>query len=163
MFIRLLIFMAMGSSLALQACSTSTGVQARAPETPRYPDSMDLKSFDNNGDDTLVRGELEDGLKQKFGAFDANSNGTLEPSEVRSFNDSLRAKPDVSPVIDWNADGKIVLAEFASQWRTMFERADIDRNGAIDPEELAGKVRENKPRKLPPPTFGDYSGRRPGS
>ena len=40
----------------------------------------------------------------------------------------------MSPVFDWNADGRLVYTEFATQWRTLFDRADRDRNGIVDPK-----------------------------
>ncbi|MDZ4741174.1 MAG: hypothetical protein SGJ03_14915 [Alphaproteobacteria bacterium] len=163
------LMMLMAACFVLQGCgATFVERSSRAPSTggaavARSMDDMDLKSFDKNDDDTLVRSELEEGLKRNFAAADANASGLLEPSEVRSFNDRFDDQANISPVIDWNADGKIVLAEFASQWRTLFERSDINRDGLVDADELAGRVREYKPRKLPPPTFSGKDGRPPGS
>ncbi len=166
---RFRILLLMAAFGGLQACgATFVERSSRAPSAggaavARSADDMDLKSFDKNNDDTLVRSELEDGLKRNFAAADVNASGLLEPSEVRSFNDRFDDQSNISPVIDWNADGKIVMAEFATQWRTMFERSDINRDGLVDADEMAGRVREYKPRKLPPPTFSGKDGRPPGS
>ena len=165
----LYLMLLMAACVVLQACGATYVERAsRAPSTSsaavaRSVDDMDLKSFDKNDDDTLVRSELEDGLKRNYAAADVNASGLLEPSEVRSFNDRFDDQSNISPVIDWNADGKVVLAEFASQWRTLFERSDINRDGLVDADELAGRVREYKLRKLPPPTFSGKDGRPPGS
>lgn len=166
---RFRILLLMAAFGGLQACgATFVERSLRAPSAggaavARSVNDMDLKSFDKNNDDTLVRSELEDGLKRNFAAADVNASGLLEPSEVRSFNDRFDDQSNISPVIDWNADGKIVMAEFATQWRTMFERSDINRDGLVDADEMAGRVREYKPRKLPPPTFSGKDGRPPGS
>ncbi len=177
MYLRLMAVVLVCAGFALQACSTDTGMRPRggfvaAPpagttaasgDKARSAGDLDLKSFDGDGDNTVTRNELDEGLKRNFGRQDINANGVLEPSEARSFNERLSDQPTISPVIDWNADGKIVMAEFSTQWRTMFEKADIDRNGVIDPKELAGRVREYKPRKLREPTFSGKDGRPPGN
>lgn len=134
-----------------------------AADTTKVASAHGLNGFDEDGDNQLTHADFEKVLAGRFQKEDTNKNGSLDADEVRSLNEEMLKEPDASPVIDWNADGKIAFAEFASQWRTMFERADINRDKFIDAEEMAGRVRERKPRPLPQPSFSGKDGRPPGS
>lgn len=135
----------------------------KAAPAKRAPESVALQRFDANGDGSVVRAELEETLAADFKKEDANGDEALDVSETRALNDRLRREKSGSPVFDWNADGRLVHAEFASQWRTLFQRSDIDGDGIVDERELHGKVRESKPRPLPKPTFSGKDGRPPGT
>lgn len=118
-----------------------------------------LGAFDSDHDGQLTKAELESGLLDKFHKTDTNGDGVLSATEIRVLNDQLLSQPGGSPVIDWNADGRIDMAEFASQWRTNFDRSDVNTDGILDPRELAGRAHPRKPRELPPPELGKYRGR----
>jgi len=122
-------------------------------------DDYDLATFDSNHDGVLTKDELEAGLKALFAKADTNGDGALSSSEVRPINDKLLNVQGGSPIIDWNADGKIDMTEFASQWRTKFERSDVNGDGTLDARELAGRAKAHKPRELPPAEFGKYRGK----
>jgi hypothetical protein len=92
-----------------------------------------------------------------------NADEQLDTSETRALNERLRQQANMSPVFDWNADGRLVYTEFATQWRTLFDRADRDRDGIVDPEELEGNMRDRTPRPLPEPKFSGKDKRPPGS
>lgn len=137
---------------------------ATEPAKPkRAPDSAALTRFDTNGDGMVANAELEQQLAVDFKKEDANGDEALDVGETRALNDRLRKEASSSPVFDWNADGRIVYTEFASQWRTLFQRSDIDGDGFVDEKELNGQRREMKPRELPKPTFSGKDGRPPGS
>lgn len=141
--------------------------KAGAPGEPakpkREPDSAKLARFDANGDGMITGAELEQGLTADFKKEDANGDQALDVAETRVLNDRIRKEQSSSPVFDWNADGRIVYIEFASQWRTLFQRSDVDGDGVVDEAELKGRRHENKPRDLPKPTFSGKDGRPPGS
>ena len=137
---------------------------AAQPAKPkRQPESMGLVRFDADGNGQILRAELEQGLTADFKKEDANGDETLDITETRALNERLRAEKGASPVFDWNADGRLVFTEFASQWRTLFQRSDVNGDGVVDDEELQGKRREMKPRPLPKPEFSGRDGRPPGS
>jgi Ca2+-binding EF-hand superfamily protein len=162
--------------LAVQGCSTSMfgssrpqpvaaepvqgagGAQAAAVDTTP-PEDYALVTFDANHDGQLSKDELEAGLKALYAKADTSGDGFLSSSEVRPINDKLLANQGGSPIIDWNADGKIDMSEFASQWRTKFDRSDVNSDGILDARELAGRVKPRKPHELPPPELGKYRGR----
>ena len=134
-----------------------------APPDTRGPESTRLTRFDANSDGSVTRPELEETLKADFKKDDFNSNDALDPLEARALNERLRDEPGTSPVFDWNADGRLVYAEFATQWRTLFDRTDRNRDGIVDADEIKSSGRERKPRTLPPPTFSGKDGRPPGT
>ena len=143
---------------ALAATPAAAPDAAAAPKK-RAPESARLARFDANGDGQVTKAELDAVLKADFANEDANKNGVLDTSEARTLNDRLRVQEGASPVFDWNGDGQLVFAEFATQWRTMFDRADRNQDGVVDEDELKGSGRGDRaPRPLPKPGFGDYSG-----
>ena len=108
----------------LQACQMFDSGDARsdAGSQRAKSDCQRLKPLVVNTDGSLTRAELEVGLKAEFKKWDKNGDGELNPSEVRPLNDYLRTlDTGASPVIDWNADGKVDFQEFAGAWRTTFE------------------------------------------
>lgn len=140
--------------------TAEAGDQA-APQ--RAPESTRLTHFDANGDGSVQRAELEETLKADFKKDDLNGNEALDPLEARALNERLRDEPGTSPVFDWNADGRLVYAEFATQWRTLFDRTDRNSDGVVDADEIKYSGRERKPRALPKPNFSGKDGRPPGS
>lgn len=143
------------------SAADAADVDAAGPKPP--PEKARLSRFDVNTDGTLQKAELEETLKADFKKEDSNGNESLDQSELRVLNERLRADPGTSPVFDWNADGRLVYAEFATQWRTLFDRTDRNGDGVVDPDEIKFSGRERKPRALPEPTFSGKDGRPPGS
>lgn len=158
-------------AISVQGCSMlgggpsgprSAGAGAQG-DAQRQAESNRLARFDENADGSVQRAEMEDTLKADFKKDDLNNNQALDPIEARALNERLRDEPGTSPVFDWNADGRLVYAEFATQWRTMFDRADRNSDGVIDADELKSIGRERKARELPKPAFSGKDGRPPGS
>lgn len=116
----------------------------------RVREAAALKRFDANGDGNITKPELEQTLTADFKKEDANADATLDAGEARALNERLRQERNLSPVFDWNADGRLVYAEFATQWRTLFERADRDRDGVVSDDEMQGPS-ERTPRPIPKP------------
>jgi hypothetical protein len=156
-----------GSSKSKRVAEPSAGAEAAASaepaRKPRPRESLGLVRFDADGSGTVLRAELEQGLTADFKKQDVNGDEALDVVEMRALNDRIRSEKSSSPVFDWNADGRLVYSEFASQWRTLFQRSDVNSDGTVDDEELQGKRREMKPRPLPTPGFSGKDGRPPGS
>ncbi len=145
------------TAAAPEAAATDSAALKPPPEKAR------LSRFDVNADGQVQKAELEETLKADFKKEDANGNEALDPGEARALNERLREDPGTSPVFDWNADGRLVYAEFATQWRTLFDRTDRNADGIVDADEIKFSGRERKPRPLPQPTFSGKDGRPPGS
>jgi len=115
------------------------------PNVPIPPQAVDLQrniqfmlSFDEDKDGIVTRDELEAGLKRQFAAADLNGDGKLDQSETQAENDRRWRESGTasSPLIDWNQDGVIDFAEFASTVRTLFEQLDRNRSGTLAGVEL---------------------------
>ncbi|NOT42785.1 MAG: hypothetical protein HOP13_20085 [Alphaproteobacteria bacterium] len=159
-------------AMAVQGCSSMSvfgGPDRAGPEAgptdaaKQPPEKARLSRFDTNTDGTVQKAELEETLKGDFKKEDLNGNEALDTAELRALNERLRADPGTSPVFDWNADGRLVYTEFATQWRTLFDRTDRNGDGIVDADEIKFSGRERKPRPLPEPTFSGKDGRPPGS
>ena len=162
------------AALGLQGCSGGMSLfgggsarpapaqQALLPATGAPPKGVADDSFavfDSDSNGQVPKSEFEAGISAQFRNDDLNADGYLDSAETRAVNDRLMAEPGGSPVIDWNADGKVVVQEYASQWRTLFERADVNGDGLVDEEERAGRARVRKAPPLPQPELGRYRGK----
>ena len=121
---------------------------------PLPPQAVDLQrniqfmlSFDENKDGIVTRDELEAGLKRQFAAADLNGDGKLDQSETQAENDRRWRESGTasSPLIDWNQDGVVDFAEFASTVRTLFEQLDRNRSGTLAGVELRVPVARRPP------------------
>lgn len=103
-----------------------------------------MLSFDANKDGQVSREELEAGLKAQFDAADTDHNGSLNLSEIQAEN-ARRWQANgtaSSPLIDWNMDGVVSLAEFSATALSVFAQLDRDRGGMLAGAELeAPRVR----------------------
>jgi Ca2+-binding EF-hand superfamily protein len=135
------------------------GAQSQARE-------LQLRRFDADADGNITRAEFDRVLKVDFTGADKNGDGDLDNGETRAVNDRLLTQRDISPIIDWNADGRVTMDEFAAQWRTLFSRADADGDGIVTAEELKARdMPAGRPQGRPgggPPGQGRPGGGRPG-
>jgi Ca2+-binding EF-hand superfamily protein len=128
---------------------------------------LQLRRFDADADGNIARAEFDSVLKVDFTGADKNNDGKLDGAETRALNDRLLTQREISPIIDWNADGHVTMDAFAAQWRTLFTRADADGDGTVTAEELTARARE-RPSGGPrgsgggPPGQGRPGGGRPG-
>ena len=149
-----------GLALGLGGCGGGMSLFGE-DELPAGPPRVDVFTpFDTDTDGIIAKAELEAGVNGLFKRDDLDGDGFLNAAEVRAVNDRLVAEtgPGATPVIDWNADGRVNAQEYGSQWRTLFDRSDVNGDGMIDPRERAGRVKPRKARPLPEPSFGGYRG-----
>jgi len=150
-----------GLALALGGCSGGMGLFGGEDKPVAGPPRVDgFTPFDTDADGLIQKAELDAGVVRLFEADDRNGDGFLDGVEVRAVNDRLIAESGSSatPLIDWNADGRVTAQEYGAPWRTLFQRVDVNSDGTIDGRERAGRVKPRKARPLPEPTFGGYRG-----
>lgn len=150
-----------GLALALGGCSGGMGLFGGEDKPVAGPPRVDgFTPFDTDADGLIQKAELDAGVQRLFKADDSNGDGILDGTEVRAVNDRLIAERGAAatPLIDWNADGRVDTQEYGAQWRTLFDRADANGDGIIDGRERAGRVKQRKARPTPEPSFGGYRG-----
>jgi Ca2+-binding EF-hand superfamily protein len=114
---------------------------AGAQEPPATP-VLTVLQLDANGDQTLERDEIPEGGHAAFDRLlklgDANKNGKLDPDEIRSLTEKLRAWAGAGDVrfkaMDKNGDGKVDPEEFQGP-KPVFAQIDADKDGLITLEE----------------------------
>ena len=118
-----------------------------------------MLSFDANKDGAVSRDEVEVGLKAQFDAADTDHNGSLNLNEIQAENARRwqRNGTASSPLIDWNQDGRVSLAEFSGTAHSVFAELDRDRGGSLAGAELqAPRVRGvARPAPRTPPRTGE--------
>ena len=108
-----------------------------------------MLSFDANKDGSVSRDEVEAGLKTQFEQADMDRNGMLNLREIQAENARRwqTAGTASSPLIDWNQDGTVNLAEFSGTAYSVFSQLDRDRGGSLAGNELeAPRIRGARPR-----------------
>lgn len=97
-----------------------------------------MLTFDVNKDGAVSREEVEAGLKRQFEGADTDHNGSLNIREVQAENGRRwqAAGTASSPLIDWNQDGVVSLAEFGGTANSVFAQLDRDRGGVLAGTEL---------------------------
>jgi hypothetical protein len=108
-----------------------------------------MLGFDTNKDGSVGRDEVEAGLKRQFEQADSDHNGTLNLSEIQAENARRWQASGTasSPLIDWNLDGTVSLAEFSGTAYSVFAQLDRDRGGSLAGTELeAPRIRGARPR-----------------
>jgi len=102
--------------------------------------ARNFEVFDTDHDGVLSRGEYETAAAQIFDLLDANTDGKIEKSELNRDLAKLLAPPSIRArrimrFFDGNGDKKISLQECLVTEK-IFARLDLDKNGAIDNDDL---------------------------
>jgi hypothetical protein len=110
-----------------------------------------MLSFDANMDGSVGRDEVEAGLKRQFDQADTDHSGTLNLGEIQAENARRWQASGTasSPLIDWNLDGTVSLAEFSGTAHSVFAQLDRDQGGSLAGTELeAPRIRGARPRAV---------------
>ena len=147
--------------VATPAGSQTTAPPARAAPQPskavpipraRFIADMDaqFKTLDGNGDNIVVKAEIEAAQQRTaaaisvqrnralFAQLDKDRNGQLSAAEFRALA-NVQGRPDTTPLLtrfDTNKDGKIALVEYRAATQANFDRIDTDRDGIVSVAEM---------------------------
>lgn len=119
---------------------------------------LQLRRFDADADGQITADEFARVTAADYAVADASHDGKLSTSEAWDFNAKIASNKDVSPIIDWNADGNISVEEFSAQWRTLFARADANHDGVVTADELSRPQMEGPGDGRPPGGRGGPGG-----
>ena len=143
---------AAGAAIAVGALAGGLSAAERLP-AGLPPSAALLLRFDTDKDGYVTKEEMEAGLKADYAAADTNSDGCINPAEVRAEN-ALRLRRDstqASPLVDWNLDGCVDLREFSNTAHSYFDLADRTKDGRVSQLELRGPAMPVAPRVIPAP------------
>jgi Ca2+-binding EF-hand superfamily protein len=95
---------------------------------------------DKNGDGTIARDEFLSARAEQFTTRDRNGDGFIDNADL---GERAASRPRVSQAMtamvaqfDTDKDGKVSKAEFVDGGVKVFDRADGDKNAALDSKEL---------------------------
>lgn len=143
--------MAAGAAVAGALVGALEAAERLPPGLP--PSAALLLRYDADKDGNVTKDEMETGLKADYAAADSNSDGCINPSEVRAEN-AQRLRRDASqasPLVDWNLDGCVDLREFGNTAHSYFDLADRTKDGRVSQVELRGPSMPVPPRVIPGP------------
>lgn len=137
------------------AASTLAGALSAAERLPPGlpPSAALLLRYDADKDGSITKEEMEGGLKADYAAANSNSDGCINPAEVRAEN-ALRLRRDAaqaSPLVDWNLDGCVDIREFSNTAHSYFDLADRTKDGRVSQLELRGPAMPVAPRVIAGP------------
>jgi hypothetical protein len=126
------------------------------------PSAALLLRYDADADGTITKAEMETGLKADYETADLDHNNCLNSAELRAENDR-RLKRDAgqaTPLVDWNLDGCVNMAEFAGTVRSYFTFADRTKDGTVSTTELRGPA---MPLPIPGDTKASAQAKKPNA
>ncbi|MEL6317581.1 MAG: hypothetical protein AAFR16_08085 [Pseudomonadota bacterium] len=90
---------------------------------------------DADGDGSVTRAEIDAWRAARFERIDANGDGALDAEEL--VRDRLRRRAERRiRRLDQNEDGVLQPNEMPDRMGRLFDRADLDENGAVTKTEL---------------------------
>jgi hypothetical protein len=134
-----LVFLALLLPLAACASHPPPRDQGPKPRDENYhggPNALLLK-YDADHDGVLTRAELDAGLKAAFAA-DGGGKPCLDVDQVAQINQARVAadQSTATPLMDWNQDGCVDLAEYSAAALSLFAQLDRNGDGKIEPKEF---------------------------
>jgi Ca2+-binding EF-hand superfamily protein len=120
---------------------------------PAFADFGPWQKADTNKDGSIDRAEFDAQGAERFKAIDANGDGSITSDEMKAFHEARRAKFEAAKGdmggkflkrFDKDNDGKISAAEWPTEGRLTFEKADANSDGFVTADEMA---KAHKPRE----------------
>ena len=116
------------------------------PAAKADPVDREMKTMDTNADGRISPEEHAAGVARMFAAMDEDKDGKVTAKEMEAAHGRVTgSKPAAGEmsaaekikVVDTDGDGVLSAAEHTAGARAMFERQDMNKDGALSREELA--------------------------
>jgi Ca2+-binding EF-hand superfamily protein len=116
----------------LFACAANAQMRERS--------GMSLDRADANGDGVIARAEFMNARAEQFASRDRNNDGFIDERNLgRRAAGRERVAQAMSAMrnqLDSDGDGKVAKREFVDGGGKLFDRADADKSGTLDKNEI---------------------------
>lgn len=114
---------------------------AAAVQGQRDPTQL-LDRADTDGDGRITRAEFTQSRARMFDKLDRDEDGYLSDADMSQRRFKRRSGgggrfKELIDYLDENDDGRVARSEFVEGPNPMFDRADRNADGVIDPDEMA--------------------------
>lgn len=123
--------------LVMLGLALSGALLAPLPAAAQPSPKQVLTAADADGDGMVTRQEFQISRSALFGRLDRNGDGAIDGADAPPFGQAAKRMARVIARMDTNGDGRVHRSEFDAAPAVLFDRADLDRNGVVDPYELA--------------------------
>lgn len=127
------------AAAVLAVTSLASAAMAQPQLTPEQREQFvaHIRQADANHDGMITRAEYLNWRASRFDSFDRNHDGFIDASDAPRFAAHARERLNLlMSEADTNHDGRISRAEFNATPTPLFDQADRDHNGVLDPLEL---------------------------
>jgi Ca2+-binding EF-hand superfamily protein len=129
---------ALGTSCAAVLCLMCLSCNASAKTV-----GAQLKGADANKDGLITREEILAYRAKRFPSLDRNEDGLLTSNDIPAFVTLTSRGVELENLIrdfDANADGGVSEQEFVNGPTVLFDRTDVNNDGALSADELKADV-----------------------
>ncbi|WP_242097811.1 EF-hand domain-containing protein [Sphingomonas sp. CROZ-RG-20F-R02-07] len=136
-------------ALAAQAVPAASPVRPQPAGTILVdPAAMFIAACDADGDARVTRAELDPCVARSFATADGAAGGSIGYIAYAEWAKRWLGDANALPSpfeVDTNGDDRITLAELQGRFAQIFQRLDVDRDGALTRTELV-TIRASAPR-----------------
>lgn len=114
--------------------ASTAGAQARERA------GMSLDRADTNSDGVVSRDEFSNARAEQFASRDRNGDGFIDKNDLTGRaarrGRGQQAMEAIVKQLDSSGDGKVAKSEFVDGGAKLFDRADADKSGTLDKQEI---------------------------
>lgn len=150
---RIILSVSAAALVGLTACQQQPeGIQSEEPESANIQDAAptdptstpapkaSFAGMDGNSDGSITAAEHADATAAMFAAMDSDKDGSVTAAEMDASigamgGSTTMLSADKIKTIDQNKDGKLSAAEHRDGSKSMFDKMDTEKSGALNETE----------------------------